>query len=338
MGDVLHALPAVSALRRLHPDWEIDWAVDPRWAPLLGAAAVDQLHLVPTRAWKQRPLSLETARQILRLKDELRSRAYDLCVDLQGTIRSAVVGRMAGAARFVGPDAPRERLARLLYGERIRTTATHVINQACELLGAAVGERLEAAAVTLPVDAEAWCSAMLERVCQGRPFVVMAPTAGWGAKQWPPERFGAVAAALAQHGYVTLINSAGKGDVASGDGDAVAAKVVAASGGSAHVVTCGIAQLVSLLRRAALLIGSDSGPLHLAAALGRPVVGLYGPTDPARNGPYTAATRVLRHPSSRRDHHRHAETEAGLLQIATEQVVAAALDLLRPAASTLETA
>ena len=159
----------------------------------------------------------------------------------------------------------------------------------------------------------------------------MAPSAGWGAKQWPPERFGAVAAGLALHGYVSLVN-------ASSDEDATAAKVAATSGGAAQVVACNIPQLIALLRRAALLIGGDSGPLHLAAALGRPVVGLYGPTDPARNGPYATASRVLRHASSTRDHHRREQVEAGLLQIFPEEVVRAALDLLQPAGSTLETA
>ncbi len=333
MGDVLHALPAVTALRALHPEWQIDWAVDPRWAPLLQVpSAVDRIYLVPTRAWKKRPLSLGTAQQILGLKDALRSGAYDLCVDMQGTIRSSIVGKMSAAERFVGPAAPRERIARLLYGERIAVSAAHVVDQACELLGAAVGESLHPAAVSLPVDeaAETWCSAAIARVCHGRPFVVMAPSAGWGAKQWPPERFGAVAAALAHRGYLTLINTAGNSN------DAPAYRAAAASEGAAQVIPCNILQLVALLRRAALLIGGDTGPLHLAAALGRPVVGLYGPTDPARNGPYTEAGRVLRHASSRRDHHHRAQTEAGLLQIPSEEVTAAALDLLRP--STLERA
>ncbi len=333
MGDVLHALPAVTALRTLHPEWQIDWAVDPRWAPLLSVpSVVNQLYMVPTRAWKKRPFSIGTARQILGLKRALQSNAYDLCMDLQGTIRSSVVGKMAVAKRFVGLEAPRERIARMFYGEKIAVTSTHVVEQACELLGAAVGETLTPAAVSLSVDdaAEAWCSATIARACHGRPFVMMAPSAGWGAKQWPPERFGAVAAALAQKGYLTLISTVPNSN------DAPAYRAAAASEGAAQVVPCNIPQLIALLRRAELMIGGDTGPLHLAAALGRPVVGIYGPTDPARNGPYGTVTRVLRHPSSEKDHHRRAQTEAGLLQIASVEVTAAALDLLRP--PTLETA
>jgi heptosyltransferase-1 len=87
--------------------------------------------------------------------------------------------------------------------------------------------------------------------------------------------------------------------------------------------------MIALVRRAGVVIAGDTGPLHLAAALERPVVGLYGPTDPARNGPYGTVSRVLRHGSSKVDHSRHVETEVGLMQITTEEVVEAALELLR---------
>ncbi len=339
MGDVLHALPAVIALRRLHPEWQIDWAVDPRWSSLIDPSLINNLHLVPTGEWKQRTLlDGETRREIFVLRRALRKEHYDLCVDLQGTIRSAVVGWLAGARRFAGPAAPREALARMFYGERIAATAAHVVEQSCEILSAAIGETLVPASVTLPVDAaaEAWCDAML-RTMGGKRFVFLAPTAGWGAKQWPAERYGVVAAALQQQGLAALVN-------AIREDDPVAAQVVAASNDAARAIACTLPQMTALLRRAALFLGGDTGPLHLAAALGVPVVGLYGPTDPERNGPYGAsrghlgghkvAARVLRHPSSARDHTRRIEPESGLLQISSELVAAAALDLLRAAGAT----
>jgi heptosyltransferase-1 len=338
MGDVLHAMPAVAALRARHPAWFIGWAVEPGWSALLraegaveargaGMPLVDRVHLVPTRAWKRRPFALSTAREIGALRQELRGEQYDLCVDMQGAIRSAVIGGFAGAGEFVGPTEPRERPARWLYGKQVRTAAAHVVDQGCEILGAAVGEALMAAEVALPVDeaAERWRDELLARVLPGGAgarFVVIAPSAGWGAKQWPAERYGAVAAELGRAGYTTLVNAACAED-------ALANAVAKAGGGAAIVVACGVGELVALLRRASLVIAGDTGPLHLAAALGRPVVGLYGPTDPARNGPYGTRSRVLRHGSSRRDHSRHAETEAGLMQITVDEVAAAALELLR---------
>jgi heptosyltransferase I len=187
-----------------------------------------------------------------------------------------------------------------------------------------VGEVLRPAAVSLPVDefAEASCSALLARTLPGQErFVLLAPTAGWGAKQWPAERYGAVAAELGQAGYRVLVNATSRED-------ASAAAVVLASGGAAAVLPCSMAQMIALVRRASLVIAGDTGPLHLAAALGRPVVGLYGPTDPARNGPYGTRSRVLRHAVSVTDHSRRASTEEGLMRITVDEVVAAALELL----------
>jgi heptosyltransferase-1 len=340
MGDVLHAMPAVAALRKLHPDWRIGWAIEPVWRELLEAETethdvawrfsgrdarrplVDLWSPVPTREWKRRPLSLSTMRDVMGLRRELRIDHYDICVDMQGSIRSAIVGRMARASVFAGSEEPRERPAAWLYGKKVKLSATHVVEQGCELLGAAVSETLQPEKVTLPVDAaaERWCNALLGGVAER--FVLVAPTAGWGAKEWPAERYGAVAAALGRAGFRTLVNTASAEDV-------VSRRVVESSCGAATLVPCSIGQMIALIRRAGVVIAGDTGPLHLAAALERPVVGLFGPTDPARNGPYGTASRVLRHASSTTDHSRHRETENGLLQITTEEVVEAALDLLR---------
>ena len=339
MGDVLHAMPAVAALRELHPDWRIGWAIEPVWRELLEAESdrpdvagellgrnlrrplVDRLHKVPTREWKRRVFSLSTLEDIRRLRRELRAEHYDICVDMQGAIRSAVVGRMAEGNLFAGAAEPRERQAAWLYGEKIQINAKHVVEQGCELLGAAMGETLRPAKVMLPVDAaaERWCDELLAGI--GEQFVVISPAAGWGAKQWPAERYGAVAIALGHAGFRTLVNAASPDD-------ALGRQVVEASDGAARLVPCSVGQLIAMTRRAGLVIAGDTGPLHLAAALERSVVGLYGPTDPARNGPYGTVSRVLRHASSRTDHSRHGEAETGLMQITTEEVVEAALELL----------
>ncbi len=334
MGDVLHAMPAVTALRKAHPDWEIGWVVEPRWLPLLKAAGsrgrgiamplVDHVYLAATRNWKKRPFSADTLGAIRFLARELRERRFDLCVDMQGSIRSAVIGRLARAKRFAGPAEPREREARWLYGERVEMSARHVIDQGCELLGAAAGERLLPARVVLPVDAtaERECDILLERLAAGRPFVMIAPSAGWGAKEWPPERYGLVARALFEAGFAVLVN-------ASSAGDARALAVVEASGGRAVAVPGSMAHLVAMVRRTSLMVAGDTGPLHLAAALGRPVVTIFGPTDPARNGPYGTVARVLRSASSQTDHSRHVDPEAGMLQIKAGDVVTAAIELLK---------
>ena len=147
MGDVLHALPAVTALRRAQPDWTIDWVVDPRWAPLLVDAegqgpVVGRVYLAETKLWSRSPVSIATLRSIGRLRKELRAAKYDVAVDMQGTLRSAVLGGFAKAARFVGYADPREALAARLYKTKVPRQGAHVVPQSAALLAEATGVAL----------------------------------------------------------------------------------------------------------------------------------------------------------------------------------------------------
>jgi heptosyltransferase-1 len=329
MGDVLHALPAAAALRNARPDCSIGWVIEPKWSPLLEAICgpaekrvVDEVFLAETRQWKQRPFSSGTLAGIARLRRRMRHGRFDLCVDMQGSIRSAVIGRMTAAGEFCGSAEPRETPARWLYRRRIPVTALHVVEQGCELLGQAIGMKLSPAEFDFPFDTEAQrsCEAKLPDIWESGSYALLCPTAGWGAKQWPAERFGVVARELRRRGVPAVIN-------AIGGFDPVAEKVVATSEGCATKIAGTIPELIELTRRAAVVIAGDTGPLHLAAAMRRPVVALFGPTDPARNGPYGTAARILRHGGERRDHRRLSEPEAGLLEITVDEVVAAAEEL-----------
>ena len=336
MGDVLHAMPAVAALRVAHPDWFIGWAIEPRWSDLLQIAAdpndlsqiagrsdskalVNRWYRVPASEWKRKPLSRETQLEITELRKVLRGERFDICVDMQGALKSAVVGKMAGATVFAGPAEPRERLARRLYGSKVDVTAAHVVQQGCELLGTATGEKLQPAKVALPMNEadEHWADATVgsER------FALISAGGGWGAKLWPAERFGGVAAKLGRAGVRTVVN-------ASVNVSPEVDGVVEASEGFARAVPCSVGQLIALARRAAVVIGGDTGPLHLAAALERPVVAIFGPTDPARNGPWGTRSRVLRDATSVTSHKRVSEAEAGMLRIQVDEVVAAAMEML----------
>jgi heptosyltransferase-1 len=329
MGDILHALPAVTALRLAHPNWVIDWVVEPRWSALLAAPGasergpsmplVDHLHLAPTRDWRRHPLRSETLQAIRTLRSRLRAGSYDAVIDLQGAIRSAVLGRMAGARRLIGESEPRERAARWLFTDRVVTSGAHVIEQDIELASQIAGDELAHLPPLLPVDrtAEIWCDQLLAST-GARPVALIIPGAGWGAKRWPPERYAAVAEGLAQRGLHVVVNA--------GPGEEPLAAAIAS--GSAVTLTATLPQLIALTRRIALCIGGDTGPLHLASALGRPVVGIYGPTDPSRNGPYGTRARVLRSPGSRRDHSRRSAPDPGLLTIAPDDVLRAADELL----------
>ena len=196
-----------------------------------------------------------------------------------------------------------------------------------ELASAVAGDELAAVQPWLPVDpvAEAWAEEIFSLSASGQ-AVLINPGAGWGAKRWPVERYADVARTLLGRGFRVFVN-AGPGEVGLAD------SIVQRTGGGATPLLCSLQQLIAVTRRVALVIAGDTGPLHLACALGRPVVGIYGPTDPSRNGPFGTEFRVLRSPESRRDHTRHEAPEAGLLTITPEDVLRAADELLYPEAA-----
>jgi heptosyltransferase-1 len=301
MGDVLHGLPAVAALRAALPAAHIGWAIDPRWSPLLASSLIDKVHLVNTRQWT--PTTFLPS--VLTLRRELRAQHYNFAIDVQGNIRSAVIARLAAATQITGSATPRETPARLFYTQRVSLTQPHVIQQAAELLSAALSLPLQPIQPTLPHDPESdlWAETRAQT-----PFILIAPTAGWGAKEWPLESYAALIPQLEARGYRVLLNAT-PNSTQNLPGEAIPST---------------LPQLIALTRRAALVIGADTGPVHLAAALGRPTLALFGPTDPARNGP-----AIPRHPTSRTDHHRTPITDPGLKQITVEQVLEAALTLLR---------
>jgi len=338
MGDILHALPAVTALRQAHPDWVIDWVVEPRWRALLAAEGstgrqtaqnsaqplVDHLHFAATKQWRKSPFSRQTLHEFKALRTALRASEYDAVIDLQGAIRSAVVARLAGCRRLIGEANPRELPARWLFSEHVATRGVHVIEQDVELVSSIAGDALAPVAPWLPVDpaAERWADEILPPITN-KTAVLINPGAGWGAKRWPVERYAAVAQSLIVLGCRVLVNI--------GPGEEPLAEVIyRQTRGAATPLACTLAQLIALTRRIALLIAGDTGPLHLACALGRPVVGIYGPTDPSRNGPFGTRFIVLRSAESRRDHTRHEAPEAGLLSIQPADVLRAADALLYP--------
>jgi heptosyltransferase-1 len=338
MGDILHALPAVTALRQAHPDWVIDWVVEPRWRALLAAEGkigrgkargparplVDHLHFAATKEWRKAPFSAQTLHEFMALRFALRTGKYDVVIDLQGAIRSALLARLAGCRRLIGEAEPRERAARWLFAERVATHGVHVIEQDVELVSAIAGDALTPVEPLLPIDpaVERWADEIIPPVTN-KTAVLIIPGAGWGAKRWPVERYAAVAQSLVARGCRVLVN-VGPGE------EPLAEAIVHATNSAAKPLACTLPQLIALTRRIALAIAGDTGPLHLACALGRPVVGIYGPTDPSRNGPYGSRYIVLRSPESRRDHTRREAPEAGLLTIQPDDVLRAADALLYP--------
>ncbi len=336
MGDIIHTLPAVTALRQAFPEAMLGWVVEERWAELLctlptprsGARSpqrplVDRIHAVNTKQWRSALLSNQTWEQIAAGLSELRAPRYDVAVDFQGAVRSALLARWSGAPVVYGAAQPRENVASMFYRRQVIARGAHIVEQNVSLAAAVAGRSLNIPQVEFPRDeaAEKECDRRLTNHDIGN-FALLNPGAGWGAKQWPAERYGDIAKNFAEDGLKSLIN------FGPGEQDLVRA-VEAASGGAAEGFTGSLTQLIALTRRARLFIGGDTGPMHLAAALGVPVVGIFGPTNPARNGPFRTRSIVLRSPSSPTTHARRVQPDEGLLEISSDQVAAAARQLLR---------
>lgn len=335
MGDIIHTLPAAMALRQALPEAALGWVVEERWAELLCATSeprsglrserrpiVDKVHAVNTKAWRHDLLSPQTWEQAAAMISEMRAPKYQVAVDFQGAIRSSLLARWSGAPTIYGMRQPRENVASMMYTRQVAVSGVHVVQQYLSLAEAVVGRPPDLPQIEFPRDPVA--EEKVENWLQAKginSFALLNPGAGWGAKQWPAERYGEVARELAKDGVRSLINF--------GPGEEKIARVAEEeSNGAGVAVESSLPELIALTRRTRLFIGGDTGPMHLAAALNIPVVAIFGPTDPARTGPFGTRSIVLRSPSSPTSLSHRSEIDPGLLQITAEQVIAPARQLL----------
>jgi heptosyltransferase-1 len=290
MGDIIHALPAVASLKTGLPGARLTWVVEPRWATLLeGNPFVDRVVL----------LRRKSARGLLESWRELRSEDYDFAVDFQGLFKSALTAACAHPQRIFGfdPSQIRERAAALFYSVKTMATAAHVVDRNLEL-AAAAGATDILHVFPLPAGAP-------EGDLPPGDFVLASPLAGWRSKQWPEQHYASLAVRLRELKVPLVMNL-----------PAYALRQV--EGAIPHV--SGLPGLIHATRRAAAVVGVDSGPVHLAAALGRPGVAIFGPTDPARNGPYGGSLRVLRSPTATTTYKRGDAVDESMRRIAPDEV------------------
>jgi len=281
---------------------------------------------VNMQAWRHSLFSFPTWEQIGASMSELRAVQYDVAVDFQGAIRSALLARCSGAPVVYGFAQPRENAASLFYTRQVQARGTHIVEQNLSLASALASQELAFPGVEFPHDETV--EQELRRKLANRGIgenVILNPGAGWGAKQWPVERYGDVARRLAQEtGLRSLINF--------GPGEETLARVLEkASAGAAEVISTSVTELIGLTRHAKLFIGGDTGPMHLAAALGIPVAAIFGPTNPARNGPFATNSIVLRNPASPTTHKRRKQPDEGMLEISVGDALAAAIRLMKDA-------
>ncbi len=337
MGDIIHTLPAAAALRQAFPHATLGWLIEERWTELLCTLRnprsgerspqrpmIDRVHAVNLMEWRRDLFSFNTWQQMAAGLSQMRGIQYDAVIDFQGAVRSALLARWSGAPVIYGDAQPRENTASMFYTRNVLTTGVHVVEQAMTLAKAVIPAATPPTTlqpqVEFPVDPDA--EKRIASLVDENAFVILNPGAGWGAKMWPAERYGEVAKELAIDGLRSVVNY-GPGE------EGLAGAVETASEGAAQKISCSISELIALTRRARLFIGGDTGPMHLAAALKIPVVAIFGPTNPARNGPFGTQSLVLRSAGSTTDHTRHREPERGLLEITVGEVVTATRKLLR---------
>jgi heptosyltransferase I len=294
MGDVVHALPVAATLKHHFPSSLLTWAVEPKWAALLeDNPHVDQILTVNRRSWRSLRAAWNT----------LRKTRFDIAIDLQGLIKSALVARCSSAPQRIGfhREQAREPLAARLYSTEVQTASAHFVDRCLDLARAAGAMRV-CREFPLP-------SGRSEGHLPPQPFVLACPLAGWSSKQWPAEHYGVVAQRLREEGSMLVVNGPPQ------------ARGMLEQIPQAHVHVSGIEGLIDATRKASAVIGVDSGPLHLAAALAKPGVALYGPTDPGRNGPYCATMTVLRDPNAPTTYRRGTTIAPSMRAITPEMVV-----------------
>jgi len=329
LGDIIHTLPAAAALRRAFPQARLDWMVDARHREILDLVPVIDRRIVigAARAASARgaaggsDVAFTGARGLLGAIRELRRSRYDVALDLQGLLKSAVLARSSGAPRVIGfaRGQLREPAARLFYTETREAPGTHVIRKNLALL-AALGIEHTVISFPLQVPALPIVAAVRDRLGlrEGERFALINAGAAWPNKRWPPALFGEVAAALRERHGVRSVVLWGPGE------EALAGEVVSASQ-TAAVASPGttLAELVALAAGAALMVSGDTGPLHIAAAVGTPLVGIYGPTNPERNGPFAASDLTVSRFSVCTCHHRRRCTAGRwcLLDVSAQEVI-----------------
>ncbi len=306
MGDIIHTLPAVASLRLSFPNSRITWAVQPKWVPLLeGNPHIDRIL----------PIDRSSPGSFLRTWSELRSIRPDVAIDFQGLVKSALVARASRPLVLFGwaRRFAREPLASRIYTRHFEPSSRHKVDQNIELVAAAGGTQS---------SHDFWIPPGLpEGALPETPYVLTHPFAGWQGKQWPLDLYEQLARQLEREGLALVANVPPHR----------AQELAALSHVAVH--TSSLAGLIDATRRATAVLGLDSGPLHLAAALQKPGAALYGPTDPARNGPYGGSIRVLRAPDAATTYKRSRGVDPCMQALTVDQVQQVLREALRTADS-----
>jgi heptosyltransferase-1 len=288
IGDIVHTLPVAHLLKERFPSARITWVAEKSMAPLLNHhPAIDQLLLVDTKRWRKRIFSPSTWKEVYSFLRYLRSQEFDITMDFQGLFKSAGLARLSGARRRIGMARSdrKEKWSSFLLNEFTRVTAgkAHIIEKNLAMLesvGIIFDNQPLLFHIHPDVESELYVEQELKKLDLDQ-FVLINPGGGWTTKLWDEDKFAQLIDLIYNDLHIPSLVLWGPGE--RNIADKISRKCITPA-----MISFGtnLSELISLVRRARLLVSGDSGPLHVASALGVPVVGLYGPTDPKRNGPW----------------------------------------------------
>jgi heptosyltransferase I len=308
LGDIVHTFPAIAALRDSFPHCDIVWLTHPRFVELVESSTL------ATEIWPVDSRDLGSVRKVV---GKLRAQRWDAAIDYQGLWKAAFLPFFGGVRRRIGFSSAtvREYGVPILYTDRVDAKANHVVEQNGEL-SLRAGAKGGIGAFRLQVNETDRTRVQGELEQQGvRRYVVLSPGGGWRSKCWPAERFAALCERISTEMGITCIVNYGPGE--SELADSVRAKC----GSQKSIAYDGdLGPLMALLGNAQCFVGGDTGPLHLAVALGTPAVALFGPTDPRRNGPFPPGDIVLRSADAMTSYSRSNVTDPSLLALSVQAV------------------
>jgi heptosyltransferase-1 len=331
LGDIVHALPVLRRLRQTFPEAGIDWLVEENYAATLALASGLSRRIIvcaKSDSTASDAVAFAAGTGYLRAASFLRAQRYDVALDLQGLLKSAVWSRASGARRVIGFDREhlREPLAAAFYSDTIVPDGSgHVIQKNLSILRAM---QVDPGPVELQVEPHASHDLIKAIQVSGgsNGYIVINPGAAWPNKCWPPERFAELARILRDRTGLHSLVTWGPKERSLADA------VSQGSGGAASPAPpTSIADLAALMRSAALVISGDTGPLHIGAAVGAPIVGLFGPTRPERNGPWEPRDEVISRAETCVCHHKRYCLRGApcINEITVDEVAAAAERRLR---------
>lgn len=290
LGDIIHALPVLSFLHQASPGIQVDWVVEEQFREVLeGNPLIARLHLIRTRVWRKAPLSTATHSEMGAVKAALRERRYDIVFDIQGNLKSGIVDWVSGGRSIIGfaSDRLQER-ANLLFTTRqvpSRRLDYHITDQCLRVVSVPYGKdfnrmQLATDVYTTPEDDGA-AEMLLATLADGLVFLFHCGTT-WESKFWYDEGWISLGRTLlARYHDATVLFSWGN-DV---EREKVTGYAAAIGRGARVLERYPLKGFTALLKKVDLVIGGDTGPVHIAAAVGTPTVSLYRASDGKRSGP-----------------------------------------------------